>query len=74
MRSLAANGEGVGISYTNPPGKFSYDGKPVHTARISDKEAVEPIILARSALEPPALEVRDIIATLKKMTVFRRAA
>ncbi|WP_339780181.1 LysR family transcriptional regulator [uncultured Thalassospira sp.] len=48
MRSLAANGEGIGIAYTLPPGDFSYDGNPVIARKIRDHSAIEPIILARS--------------------------
>lgn len=48
MRSLAANGEGIGIAYTLPPGDFSYDGNRVVTRKISDQTAIEPVILARS--------------------------
>jgi len=45
LRSLAANGEGVGISYSLPPGQLSYDGKPVWAVPISNPEAAEPIVL-----------------------------
>lgn len=48
MRSLAANGEGVGISYSVPPGSTSYDGGPVSAIRIAEVTAREPVILARS--------------------------
>jgi len=46
MRSLAANGEGVGISYTKPPNNISYDGKPLCAIPILDAAAREPIVLA----------------------------
>ncbi|WP_166417241.1 LysR substrate-binding domain-containing protein [Cochlodiniinecator piscidefendens] len=46
MRSLAAHGEGVGISYTTPPTSQSYDGQQLCNVPISDSFAAEPIILA----------------------------
>lgn len=46
LRSLAANGEAVGISYSLPPGNLSYDGKPLNAVRITDAGAEEPVILA----------------------------
>lgn len=45
LRSLAANGEGVGISYSLPPSQLSYDGKPLRAVPISDVDAAEPIVL-----------------------------
>jgi len=45
LRSLAANGEGVGISYSQPPGTISYDGKPLVSIPISNPSAREPIVL-----------------------------
>ncbi|WP_323783802.1 LysR family transcriptional regulator [Leisingera sp.] len=64
LRSLAANGEGVGISYSLPPGGMSYDGKPLCAVRITDKAAEEPVILATHARLPdasPASKARDIL-------------
>ena len=66
MRSLAANGEGVGISYTCPPGDQSYDGKRLHSRAIMDQSAAEKVILAVPAglgLAPRA----EIIATIRAM-------
>ncbi|TMV68283.1 LysR family transcriptional regulator [Thioclava sp. BHET1] len=48
MRSLAAHGEGAGLSYTAPPTGLSYDGRALHTRPIADPEAEEPVILARA--------------------------
>ncbi|MCV2866712.1 LysR family transcriptional regulator [Albidovulum sediminicola] len=48
MRSLAANGEGIGISYSVPPSATSYDGTPLSAIRIAEATAREPVILARS--------------------------
>lgn len=52
LRSLAANGEGVGISYSLPPGGISYDGKPLRAVPVSDRDAQEPVILAAHAPLP----------------------
>ena len=52
LRSLAANGQGVGISYSLPPGKFSYDGKPLCAVPVSDPETAEPIVLISHAPAP----------------------
>lgn len=46
LRSLAANDEGVGVSYSSPPGDLSYDGKPLISVPISDPAAKEPVIIA----------------------------
>ncbi|MFN3955291.1 MAG: LysR family transcriptional regulator [Pararhodobacter sp.] len=65
MRSLAAHGEGVGLSYTNPPGAGSYDGARLRTIAIADTIAAEPLILARYNALPqtaPALAAETAIA------------
>jgi hypothetical protein len=55
MRSFAANGFGVGLSYTNPAPRQSQDGKPLVTRPILDA-GTEALVLARlaSATAPPA--------------------
>lgn len=53
LRSLAANGEGVGVSYSAPPLGQSYDGKPLIMVPISDASAREPVILTSHG-QPPA--------------------
>ncbi|MFS4582164.1 LysR family transcriptional regulator [Phaeobacter sp. C3_T13_0] len=45
LRSLAANGEGIGITYSAPPSKCSYDGKLLVAIAITDKIAEEPLVL-----------------------------
>ncbi|WP_170561122.1 LysR family transcriptional regulator [Ruegeria atlantica] len=52
QRSLAANHEGVAISYANPPSDFSYDGMPLITRNILDDIAAEPVVLARHGTGP----------------------
>ncbi len=62
LRSLAANGEGVGISYTNPAGMISYDGKELVRVPITDAEALEPIVLVHCGPQPtPMPEIRAAI-------------
>lgn len=46
LRSLAANGEGIGVSYSLPPSGCSYDGQPLSAVPISDPDAPEAVILA----------------------------
>jgi DNA-binding transcriptional LysR family regulator len=67
LRSLAANGEGTGLSYTNPIGTVSYDGKPVARVRIRDKTAIEPVVLTYAGAQPaPLPQIRKSIQDLAK--------
>jgi DNA-binding transcriptional LysR family regulator len=64
LRSLSANGEGIGISYTNPPGSTTYDGRQVVRVQITDAYAIEPVVLAYTGLQPEPLGlVRATIST-----------
>jgi DNA-binding transcriptional LysR family regulator len=65
LRSLAANGEGTGLSYTNPAGLISTDGRPLARLRVSDPEAVEPVVLAQTGPQPAP--VPQICAALQDM-------
>lgn len=58
MRSFAANGLGIGLSYTRPAPDVSYDGRPLVTRPLTDAGPGEPVILARPAQLPvsPAAE------------------
>ncbi|QYK41977.1 MAG: LysR family transcriptional regulator [Paracoccaceae bacterium] len=66
MRSLAANGEGTGISYTDPPGTLTYDGKSVARVRVRDPAAEESVVLAYlDGLPAPVADIRRaLIASL----------
>ncbi|WP_421693865.1 LysR family transcriptional regulator [Aestuariivirga sp.] len=65
MRSLAANGEGTGISYTNPLGRITDDGKPIVGLPIGDEFAVEPIVLINRGVGiTPMHEVLNCIQEL----------
>lgn len=60
MRSLAAHGEGIGITYTGPKIGCAYDGTPLASVPIAETFAREPVILAypldgaKSAILNPA--------------------
>lgn len=67
MRSLAANGLGVGLSYTSPHADTSYDGKPVRHVTIVDAASIEPVLLIRGqddALSPAAERLHALIAAM----------
>ena len=67
MRSLAAHGAGVGISYSKPPVDISYDGKPLVTVPITTPQAVAEIVLIWSGLSkthPQRAEIVDVLASL----------
>lgn len=59
MRSYAANGLGIGLSYTNPAARLSPDGKPLLTRPIRDA-GTEPVILAHLAQNPPSAAAQQL--------------
>jgi DNA-binding transcriptional LysR family regulator len=66
MRSFAANGFGVGLSYTRPYGRRSHDGARLATLPLTDA-GTEAVILARmagNALHPPAARLAELIPAL----------
>lgn len=52
MRSFAANGLGVGLSYSRPAPGQSYDGQPLQTRPITDAGPGEPVVLVRHRANP----------------------
>lgn len=65
MRSFAANGLGVGLSYTRPAPDQSYDGRPLVTRPVTDAGEGEPIVLVRYSENPlsaSATRLGDLIA------------
>ncbi|MCU9847187.1 LysR family transcriptional regulator [Defluviimonas sp. WL0024] len=52
MRSLAANGFGIGLSYTCPRTGHSHDGRPLVARPLTDAGPGEPIVLVRHAANP----------------------
>lgn len=65
MRSMAAHGNGVGISYSRPPGDICYDGQTLKTIPIVTPEAEVDIkliwsnLIEREAWFEEVLEVLD---------------
>jgi len=65
LRSLAANGEGIGISYSAPPINQSYDGKALVSIPISDSFALEPVIVASHGTpnaDSPLARAKDVLS------------
>ena len=65
MRSLAGNGEGIGISYAMPSGDRSYDGARVEPIPIADVEAEEDIVAAFRQDMADAVPIAEVVAVLK---------
>ena len=66
MRSFAANGLGVGLSYTAPAPEISHDGRPLVTRPIRDA-GTEAIVLARpggSILSSAAMRLASALPAL----------
>ena len=63
MRSYAANGLGLGLSYTNPAARLRPDGKPLVTRTIRDA-GTEPLILAHLAQNPPSAAAQQLSALI----------
>jgi len=61
MRSLIANGIGVGLSYTRPGAAVSYDGLPIVEVGIADDLKPEPIVIASHKLNPPMPVAKKMI-------------
>ena len=70
MRSLAAHGVGVGISYSRPPNDISYDGKRLVTVPISTPEAQTEISLIWSARRRESPVFEDILKALSVTARF----
>lgn len=64
MRSFAAHGKGVGISYSRPPGALSYDGRPLVTIPISTPGAAADLFLFWSGLREDSQEFGPILDTI----------
>lgn len=67
LRSLAAHGEGVGLSYSSPPGRLSYDGQPLQVLPLTDNAAQESVVLARHGQGPADPVVAKATKTLLKL-------
>ena len=65
MRSFAANGLGVGLSYTRPAPDQSYDGRALALRPVRDAGPGEPVVLVQARANPlshAAVQVADWIA------------
>ena len=63
MRSFAANGLGLGLSYTHPASSQSYDGQPLATRPITDAGPGEPVVLVRHSANPLSASA-EVLANL----------
>jgi DNA-binding transcriptional LysR family regulator len=64
MRSFAANGLGVGLSYTRPAPDQSYDGRALALRPVRDAGPGEPVVLVQARANPlshAAVQVADWI-------------
>lgn len=64
MRSFAANGLGIGISYASPPPERSPDGRPLVSRPLRDAGR-EPIILAWPGSLPDNPDLKTLTDTLR---------
>ncbi len=67
MRSLAAHGTGIGLSYSHPPTSTSYDGHPLVTRPISSPEAIADIVLVWSRLRQADRQFDDILNVIRSI-------
>lgn len=63
MRSYAAHGLGVGLSYSQPVPRFSPDGKALVVVAVTDA-GTEPVVLVRLAVGPPPPGYAALLAAL----------
>ncbi|PZQ99500.1 MAG: LysR family transcriptional regulator [Cereibacter sphaeroides] len=63
MRSFAANGLGLGLSYTRPAPEVSSDGRPLVTRPIADA-GTEPIVLAHPSGDTLSTAARRLASSL----------
>ena len=67
MRSFAAHGAGIGISYSDPQTDISYDGRSLITRPISSQEAAADVVLVWSRLAAKDAPVRDVVDVISTM-------
>lgn len=70
MRSFAANGLGVGLSYTRPASMQSYDGRPLVIRPVSDAGPGEPIVLVHHAANPLSVSAKALAALISASPIF----
>lgn len=64
MRSFAAHGMGIGISYSNPPGHISYDGGALVTLPISSPSAAADLFLFWSGSRAQSPDLQPIVQAI----------
>ncbi len=67
MRSMVANGLGIGLSYTRSKSTTSHDGKPLLDRKIVDGYSAEPMVTVSNPanpLSPFAKEIEKLIANI----------
>jgi DNA-binding transcriptional LysR family regulator len=67
MRSLAANGLGVGLSYTHPRAEVTYDGKTVRQVPIVDATSTEPIIIVSHRDNTLSMNAQAVHSAISEM-------
>ena len=70
MRSFAANGLGIGLSYTHPATGQSYDGRPLTTRPIADVGPGEPIVLVRHNANPLSASAKALASLITDTLVL----
>lgn len=69
MRSLAANDDGVGISYTHSPTTLTHDCQSTLSLPISDNIALEPLVLCHAIDQAPSRHTLLAVTELQKMYI-----
>ena len=64
MRSFAANGLGIGLSYSRPAPGQSYDGRALVTCPITDAGPGEPVVLVRHRSNPLSASAESLAALI----------
>jgi DNA-binding transcriptional LysR family regulator len=64
MRSLAAHGAGIGISYSHPPTTTSYDGQPLVTLPITTPQATASLFAIWPRSDQPDPKLEQIVSSI----------
>jgi len=65
MRSFAANGLGIGLSYSRPAPAQSYDGQALLTRPVLDAGPGEPVVLVHHRANPQSASARRLAALIR---------
>jgi len=74
MRSLVANGQGLGISYTQSQSALSYDGKPLLYRWIDDVQEAEPLLVVSSRDNPLSSTAKHYIDLIEGLPIWAALA